>query len=1099
MSNQKMYEIAFRLGASVSPSLKAAIASTNKRLSSLNNNSRLLEKSMIGVSKSVTKTAASTVKMAVAMSAVKVALAGVTAASAPVIAGVGALGASLASAGIGAAAFGAVAASAIGKVVEASGEVEKIEEKIAKADSAKERIAAQKELAAVYAGMSSEQRGALKNLQGFKSFWGGFVKGFEKPIFKAFGTSLQIAKNGLKLLGPTIQNVAGVVVELTEKFNTALKGSSMKGFFEWLTTNAAESLYNFAHVAGNTLSGTMSLFQAFAPLGASMEEGLVGMTARFKEWAAGLSNSKGFQNFIEYAKANGPVLLGVVGNILTVIKNLIVGLAPLGSTVLKVVESITGFIAKLTSTGTNMDAFKAKALEIFGKVQQFVLPLVSKVGSFVLNTFRKISAFWSENGSSIISALSKVFGVAGAIFKGLVSVVQTILPIIMPIVSKIVSFAGGIIKQLVVFWNENGSQIIQAVQNLFSGINKIIQFLAPVLLFILNSVWSNVKGIIQGALNIIMGAIKIFSGLFTGDFSKMWEGVKQLFFGAIQVVWNYVNLLFIGKILGGIKALASGAITKVSGMWTSIKEFFTGGATAVWQKVVNLGPKLQSGFSSIKDKAINFAKEMWSGIKEQFGKIVEGAKALPGKMGSGIKSMAGKALDGTVSMGNRMLRGIGKIVNGVIDGLNFIMGKKGLSLGITIGKWDVPQYAKGTSGHPGGLAILGDGKGANAGPELYRTPSGFTGLSPGTDTLMNLPRGTHVIPAKETRQALSNIPAYDSGTVTNRIQTAGKWVGNGTKTIANKTKSGAKKVKETAFDIYEYISDPGKLMNKLLEKYNVTVPSFSGTFGDMATGSFKMIKESAKKFLKSKLADFGGGGNWSGGTAAPSQVKSWVTQALNMTGTPLSWLPAMLVKAQKESGYNPRAINLWDINAKRGIPSKGLFQTIDPTFNAYKMAGMNDIYNPIHNAVAAIRYIKSRYGTVFNTPGIKSMARGGAYKGYYKGGQVDSSQWAWVGEDGPELMKMRGGSRVFNNKKSNSILSRLLSFGNSEGQTNQQNNKNSESNDQFVFAPVIHIAERTDKMEIENYVKTILGDQYEEFKKMMKKFKKDEDRMSFNT
>ncbi|MBT2717554.1 hypothetical protein J7I90_16500 [Bacillus sp. ISL-57] len=163
------------------------------------------------------------------------------------------------------------------------------------------------------------------------------------------------------------------------------------------------------------------------------------------------------------------------------------------------------------------------------------------------------------------------------------------------------------------------------------------------------------------------------------------------------------------------------------------------------------------------------------------------------------------------------------------------------------------------------------------------------------------------------------------------------------------------------------------------------------------------------------------------------------------------------------------------------------------------MAGMNDIYNPIHNAVAAIRYIKSRYGTVFNTPGIKSMARGGAYKGYYKGGQVDSSQWAWVGEDGPELMKMRGGSRVFNNKKSNSILSRLLSFGNSEGQTNQQNNKNSESNDQFVFAPVIHIAERADKKEIENYVKTILGDQYEEFIKMMKKFKKDEDRMSFNT
>lgn len=41
---------------------------------------------------------------------------------------------------------------------------------------------------------------------------------------------------------------------------------------------------------------------------------------------------------------------------------------------------------------------------------------------------------------------------------------------------------------------------------------------------------------------------------------------------------------------------------------------------------------------------------------------------------------------------------------------------------------------------------------------------------------------------------------------------------------------------------------------------------------------------------------------------------------------------------------------------------------------------MNDIFNPVHNAVAAINYIKSRYGSPFNTPGIKSMARGGAYK-----------------------------------------------------------------------------------------------------------------------
>lgn len=89
------------------------------------------------------------------------------------------------------------------------------------------------------------------------------------------------------------------------------------------------------------------------------------------------------------------------------------------------------------------------------------------------------------------------------------------------------------------------------------------------------------------------------------------------------------------------------------------------------------------------------------------------------------------------------------------------------------------------------------------------------------------------------------------------------------------------------------------------------------------------------------------------------------------------------------------------------------------------MAGMNDIYNPIHNAVAAIRYIKSRYGTVFNTPGIKSMSHGGGYKGYATGtnGPLKKSEWAWVGEQGPELMRLNKGTEVFNHNDSMNIAS----------------------------------------------------------------------------
>ncbi|MFD9001919.1 transglycosylase SLT domain-containing protein [Streptomyces sp. NPDC059582] len=69
----------------------------------------------------------------------------------------------------------------------------------------------------------------------------------------------------------------------------------------------------------------------------------------------------------------------------------------------------------------------------------------------------------------------------------------------------------------------------------------------------------------------------------------------------------------------------------------------------------------------------------------------------------------------------------------------------------------------------------------------------------------------------------------------------------------------------------------------------------------------------------------------------------------------------------RESSGNPRAINLWDSNAVKGIPSKGLLQVIDPTFAAYHVAGTSfDIYDPVANITAACNYAAKRYGSIDN-------------------------------------------------------------------------------------------------------------------------------------
>lgn len=144
------------------------------------------------------------------------------------------------------------------------------------------------------------------------------------------------------------------------------------------------------------------------------------------------------------------------------------------------------------------------------------------------------------------------------------------------------------------------------------------------------------------------------------------------------------------------------------------------------------------------------------------------------------------------------------------------------------------------------------------------------------------------------------------------------------------------------------------------------------------------------------------GGLVSGGdSVGGSGVERWrnvAIRALKMTGQySTANLNALLNQMRTESNGNPRAINNWDINAKNGTPSKGLLQMIDPTFRQYAMPGFNsNIYDPLSNILASIRYALSRYGSLRN-----------AYRGhgYANGGIVNQHQITEIAEGNkPEII-----------------------------------------------------------------------------------------------
>ncbi|MFI5762552.1 MULTISPECIES: transglycosylase SLT domain-containing protein [unclassified Streptomyces] len=116
--------------------------------------------------------------------------------------------------------------------------------------------------------------------------------------------------------------------------------------------------------------------------------------------------------------------------------------------------------------------------------------------------------------------------------------------------------------------------------------------------------------------------------------------------------------------------------------------------------------------------------------------------------------------------------------------------------------------------------------------------------------------------------------------------------------------------------------------------------------------------------------------------AAPAAVKAatgyadnldgWIRESLDVMaqhGIPGSY-EGIHRNVMRESSGNPLAINNWDSNAAAGIPSKGLLQVIDPTFQAYHVPGTPmDSYDPVANITAACNYAAARYGSIDNVNG----------------------------------------------------------------------------------------------------------------------------------
>jgi hypothetical protein len=332
-------------------------------------------------------------------------------------------------------------------------------------------------------------------------------------------------------------------------------------------------------------------------------------------------------------------------------------------------------------------------------------------------------------------------------------------------------------------------------------------------------------------------------------------------------------------------------------------------------------------------------------------------------------------------------------LNGVRKAVNWIYGKLG-------GKGDlIEAFSTGTGGNgvtKDTIGMVNDQAGGTY-RELVQFPNGRTIIPTGRNVVLPMPKGTKVLPAGKTKELMQarNIPHFKNGI---GDFFGGAWA----------------KFKDFTGNVFSYITNPGKLVQLAIDHFT----NLSGAIEpglSMAKGAVNTVFDLAVDKVKGLFTEFGQSNVSYNASKGVQQWADLAEKALRLTSQySVSNLNALLMQMQHESGGNPNAINLWDSNAKKGIPSKGLMQVIDPTFRSYAMSPYDsNIYDPLSNMVAAIRYTVSRYGSLYRG----WTARG--YKGYKNGGMPVNGEVYIANENGfgSEYIGRMGSNHVVANNQ----------------------------------------------------------------------------------
>lgn len=430
-------------------------------------------------------------------------------------------------------------------------------------------------------------------LNTMESFAGGMASAYSESWSGMLqNTKAYIGQIGESLLGGAFEQAKGSLHEfedilssdaakqwaeqtgqkIAETFTTI--GNQIKGVINWwngLDDSTQQTLGTLAKYAGIVLVAVGPLLTIFGKL-----TGLIGgMFGTFGKLAGGITK-------IAFAAKDAGSLMGGLTAVFPKLgAALSVLTGPIGITV--------GIIAALGA-----------AFVVAYKKSETFRNIVNSAFEGIKNV---ISTVWNSVLKPVLTALGSIFQeVWGQISNAATQILpslQVIFTTVFDAISNKVNFFVNIFKMG------------------FTAISSVVSYVMPGIKAVIQNVFDGIKNIITGAVDVILGIVKTFVGLFSGNFKLMWSGIKQMFSGAISVVVGLIQTSFVGTIISFISGMWGKIQQILMAMWNGIKFIFT-----------SIGNFMKNIWKSSSTAVVNFAKGLWTGTKNVFTSMRNGIQSI---------------------------------------------------------------------------------------------------------------------------------------------------------------------------------------------------------------------------------------------------------------------------------------------------------------------------------------------------------------------------------------------------------------------------------------------------------------------------------------